>query len=89
MCCEELHQLDTLSVEVVSTTSEHSKIVILGLGTYLFPVDVLPKKKCEMLRRMRNPHELKVRLYATHMIYINECLYVFPEKNTSESICET
>ena len=33
---EGLHQLDTLSAEVVSTNSEILKSIILGLGTYFY-----------------------------------------------------
>ena len=41
---EALHQLDTLSVEVGSTTSENLKIIVLVLGTYSFLVNALSKK---------------------------------------------
>ena len=33
---EALHQLDMLSVKLVSTTIEHLNHIILGLGTYFF-----------------------------------------------------
>ena len=38
---EELNQFDTLSTEVGSTTLENLKNIILGLGAYFFPVNVL------------------------------------------------
>ena len=38
-----LRKLDTLSVEVGSTTSEHLKSIILGLGAYFTPVNALSK----------------------------------------------
>ena len=40
---EALHQIYMFSAEVVSTTSENRKSVILGLGTYIFPVNALSK----------------------------------------------
>ena len=39
-----LCQFDTLSDEVGSTTLEHLKSIILGLGTYFPPVNALLKK---------------------------------------------
>ena len=45
---EGLHQLDTLSSEVRSTTSEHLKYIILVLGSYFSPVNALSKQKRAM-----------------------------------------
>ena len=44
---EAIHQLETLSVEVESLTIEHLNRIILGFGTYLFPVNALPKKSAQ------------------------------------------
>ena len=75
--------------EVGSTTSENLKSIILGLGMYFPPVNVLSKQKRAMRRRMMKPHGLKVRFYAVHMIDLNEKLSVFPRENASEKICGT
>ena len=40
---EALHQLDMLSDDEGSTTSENLKLIILGLGAYFFPVNALLK----------------------------------------------
>ena len=68
ICGEVLLQLDTLFSDVVSTTSEHLRSIILVLGTYLFPVNVLPIQKHAMRRRMRKTSGIKVRRYASHII---------------------
>ena len=44
VCGEALRQLDMLSFEVVGTTSENLKLVILGLGAYFFPLMRCQKK---------------------------------------------
>ena len=41
VCGEALHHFDMLSSEVGITTSENLKSIILGLGTYSFPVNTL------------------------------------------------
>ena len=61
VCDKALHQLDTLSDEVVSTISEHFKTIILVLGTYFFPVNELSKQNRTMRRGMSKPHNLKFR----------------------------
>ena len=38
---EMLRQIDMLSIEVVITTSENLKSIILGFGMYLFPINAL------------------------------------------------
>ena len=45
---EALRQFDTLSAEVGSTTPENLTPIILGLGTYFLPVNVLSRKKRAM-----------------------------------------
>ena len=42
---EVLCQLATLFIEVGSTTTTHLNHIILGLGTYFFPINVLSKQK--------------------------------------------
>ena len=69
---EAIHQLETLSVEVGSLTIEHLNRIILGFGTYLFPVNVLSKKKRAMHRIMRDPGKLKVRRYYDCIIDLDE-----------------
>ena len=74
---EVLPQFDTLSDESGSTTSENSKSIIMGLGTYFF-CQCAAKKNCTMRQRMRKPCGLKVRRYASHLIGLNKYLVVFP-----------
>ena len=42
-----------------------------------------------MRRRMRNPRDLKSRLYAAPMINLNEYLDIFPWSKASDKNCET
>ena len=84
-----LLQLDILSAEVGSTTSENLKSIILGLGTYFFPVDALSKQKRAMLQGMKNPCGLKVRFYAAHMIDCNKCLALVNWEKASDNTCES
>ena len=74
VCGKALHQLDKVSDEVVSTTSESLKPIILVLGTYFFPVKELSKQKRVMRRGMRNPLSLKVWGQAACMIDLNKHL---------------
>ena len=68
---EALHRFDTLSAEVVSATPENMTYIIIGLGTYFFPVNALSKKKRAMSCGMRKLNGLKVRHYADHLIEPN------------------
>ena len=43
ICVEALRQFDNLCAQVVSITIVHLNQVILGLGTYFFPVNALSK----------------------------------------------
>ena len=65
---EVLHQFDTLSSEVGFTNSENLKNIILGLGTYFFPVNALSKQKRAMRRVINKQKILKVRRYNACMI---------------------
>ena len=75
---ESLRQFDTLSSNIESSTPLTLEAIILGLGTYFFSVNVLPKKKREMRHGMRRPHGVKVRCYADHLIDHDKYLALFP-----------
>ena len=64
------------------------KSIILGLGTYCFPVIAMSKQRRAIRHRMRNPRGLKVRRCAAHMIDLNKYFAVFPGENSSENICD-
>ena len=74
---EALHQLEMLSVPVRSTTIANLNHVILVLGAYFSPIDVLSKLNCGMRHGMRKSCELKVRRYAAHIIKLNEYFAAF------------
>ena len=61
--------------------------MILVLGTYFFPVNVLSKQKCKMRRVIRKLHGSKVRRYVAHLVDIHEYLVVFPGTNISNKVC--
>ena len=86
LCGKTSLQLDTLSVEVISTTIEHLNHIILSLDTYFFPINVLSKQNFAMRRGIRNPWKLKVRRLAARMIEINEYLDAFSEAKASEKV---
>ena len=86
---EALHQFDMLSAEVGSTTSQNSKNIILGLGTYFPPVNALSKRKCAMCRGMKNPRGFKVRFYAACIIDLNKYFSVLPGAKESDECFET
>ena len=71
-----------------STTKTNSNLFIFGLGTSFTPIAVLPKKKRVMIWVIRNPRELKARLYAAHIIELNEYLSIFPVEKASRKIVE-
>ena len=62
--------------------------IILGLCTYFFPVNALPKQNRVMRHRMRKPRGLQVIRYAAHLVDLNDYLDVFPGENISDKICE-
>ena len=84
---EALRQFDTLSAEVESDTQENLTSIILGLGAYFFPVNAPSMWKRAMRRRSRKPYGLKLRLYATRLIDLNEYLAVLPGEKASDIIC--
>ena len=63
--------------------------MILVLGTYFFPVNVLSKKKRVMSHRMRKIRGLKVTRYTACLIYLNEYLAVLPGAKISLKNCVT
>ena len=86
---EALCQLDTLSVEVESTTIEHLNLIILSLGYYFFLLMRYQKQKRVICHETRKPLELKLRRYADRMVDLNEYMYAFPVSKAGEKNCET
>ena len=74
---EALHKFDTLCDQVRSTNITNLSRILLGLGTYSSPVNMLSKQKCVMHRGMSNTCELKVRRHASHLIDLNDYLAAF------------
>ena len=72
---------DTESANLVTVES-----IILGLGSYSFPVNSLPKQNCAIRRGMRKSRGLKVRRYADRLIDLNEYLTSFPGAKTYRKI---
>ena len=67
----------------------HLNCVILGLGTYFFPINAFPKQTCAMCRRIRKPHKLKVRRFAACRIDLNSYLAILSGAKGSDKIGET
>ena len=88
LCVEVLHQFDTLCSRLESMIISHLNWVILDLGSYFYPVNLLYKQECAMICGMRNTCELKVRPYAACMIDINDYLDAFPGGKASDNIGE-
>ena len=59
VCVSVLCQFETLSAEVEITTPENLKSIILGLGTYSYPVNALSNRKPAMRHGMRKRSGLK------------------------------
>ena len=72
-------QYDTLSSDIESGTSLTLEDIILGLGTYFFPVNEPLKQKRVMHYGMRKLHIL------THLIDINEYVALFPGEQPTEN----
>ena len=60
--------------------------IILGLGLYFYPVNLLSKQKRVMRHGMRNTQILKVPQYADRLIDLNEYLDLFPGAKLSDKI---
>ena len=71
------HEFDTFSAHIGHTTNANLNQIILGLGTYFFPVAALYKKKRAMHNGIGKPHTMKIRCYVEHMTKPNEYLAVF------------
>ena len=67
----------------------HLYHIILGLGTYFFPVTMFSREKCAMCRGTRKLRKLKVICYASCMNYINWYLASFPVAKSSNNILKT
>ena len=65
------------------TTTTNLNLFILGLGTSFTPINVLPKKKRVVSCVIRDPRELKARLYDAHIIELNAYLSIFPGEKAS------
>ena len=74
---------------MVSTTLENLKSIILGLGTYVSPLNALLKQNHAMHRRMRKSCGFKVRGYFDRVIDIDKYLDVLPGAKASDKIFET
>ena len=57
---EVLCKFDMLSTKIESVTPLKLEDIILGLGAYFSPVNVLSQKNCVMRHGTKKPHKLKV-----------------------------
>ena len=78
-----MHQFYSLSddMEGVNPLKVEKK---LELASYFFTVNLISKKNREICHRMRKPSGLKVRLYASRLIALNNYLDLFPGETLSE-----
>ena len=60
--------------------------IILGLGEYFFPFNLLSKQNRAERRRIRKPRVLKVRFYAACLIDFNKYLTLFPGEKLTDNI---
>ena len=81
-----LRQFYMLYSEVGITTSENLSIIILGLGTYFFPVNALSKQNRTMRRGTNKPRSLEVIRYGAHMIDLNDYFSVSPGEKEIDKI---
>ena len=77
-----------LYILVGSTTKTNLNLFILGLGTSFTPINDLTKKKRMIICGIRKPRKLKARLYAAHIIELNEYLSIFPGEKASSNFFE-
>ena len=66
-----LHEFETLLENIGHTTNKNLNRIILGLGTYFFPINYPSEKNHTMWCGMRKQSELKVRQYAAYLIKTN------------------
>ena len=64
-------------------------MIILGLGTYFPPINVLSNQKHDMYHGIRKPCKLKVRGYVEHMSEVNKYLAILRWSNTSDKVRDT
>ena len=83
---ESLSNFDTLCAQIGHTTSAHLKQILLGLGTYLFPIKTLSKQNRAMWSIMRRLNELKVRHYADRMTEPHDQLDIFMAYKSNEKL---
>ena len=67
-------------------TTTHLSRIILGLGTYFYPANTLPKQKRVIRCRTRKLRKLKLRRYTSFFIDINDYLSDFPGEKSSDKI---
>ena len=60
---EYLREFKTLCGHISNSNTIHPNQIILGLGTYFFQVNMLPKQKLKMRHGMSNSRGLKFRNY--------------------------
>ena len=77
LCEKGLCEFETPSGTTSFTTNVNQNQIILGLGTYLFPINALYKKTSVRCQNMINTCALKVRNYSAHMVELDEYLSVF------------
>ena len=83
-----MHEFETLLEHIGITTNIYLNQINLGIGMYLFTISALYKQDRMMHHGMRKPSELKIILYAAHMIKLNDYLDFTGSKPNNE-ICET
>ena len=72
-----LHEFETLLAKIGHTTNKNLNRIILGLGTYFFPINYPSEKNHTLWCGMRKQSKLKVRQYAAYLIKTNEH-FIFP-----------
>ena len=78
-----LHEFETLFEKIGHTTNKNLNRIILGLGTYFFPINYPSEKNHTMWCGMRKQSELKVRQYAAYLIKTNGC-FIFLDLNPKQ-----
>ena len=83
---EALCQLYLLYADVAGIETPNYDYIIRGLAQYYRPVNSLSKQKRAMRRGMKKLRSLTARLYAAHLIGINEYLLSFPGDTLTDKI---
>ena len=79
-------QFDSLPADAEGANPLNVETIILGLGSYLFPVNSMSKQKHTIPCGMRNLCDLKVRQYADRLIDLNEYLASLPRETLTEKV---